>query len=59
MKRKHDFRPDLGKRPKRPPIRLSKPGVADRERFLRGCLAVFGALFLLLLFGLLYAAFFR
>lgn len=46
------------KRAKYPAYRLRSSGVADREKFLRGCLAFVGVIFLLLFAALIWSLLF-
>jgi hypothetical protein len=58
MKRMPQMRQEKMKRAKRAAFQLKKAGVADRERFIRGCLAIVGILFIILLLALLYHTFY-
>jgi len=46
------------KKPPRPAYKLRSAGVADRGKFIRGCMAVLGAVFLLLALGFVWSWFF-
>ena len=60
MKRTPQFRPERMLRDKkRRVMQLKKAGVADREKFVRGCLAIVGFLLVLLALAFLYQIFYR
>jgi hypothetical protein len=50
--------PKMERRSKRPAMRLKKAGVANRERFIKGCMAIIGILVLVFLAAMLYQTFF-
>ena len=56
MAKQPQIKPRIERR-KRPAYKLKKSGVADREKFMKGCLALVGAMILLVAFALIYQLF--